>query len=314
MRSYLFLLVLVMASPAAFSKEAKDNNAIRIITNNWTSQIVLAHITGKVFSSIGYPIEYLASTTSDQWGALAHGSADVQIEVWEGTMSDQFNRLTSAGSIIDAGSHTATTREDWWYPKYVEELCPGLPDWQALKDCAKIFSRPNSNGSGIYYAGPWEKPDEAKVRALDMDFKVHALDSGDDLWVELKKAHANKTPVVLFNWSPNWVESRFEGHFIEFPLHHPDCETDPSWGVNKQFLYDCGNPKGGWLKKATSISFAKDNSCAYQTLKNISFNNLQISQISALVDLDNLSYLDAADIWIKNNTSLWQSWIPKDCH
>jgi len=289
------------------------NENIKIITNNWTSQIVLSHITGKIFTTLGQPVEYVKISTSDQWGALARGTADVQIEVWEGTMSDQFTRLVSDRSITNAGTHTATTREEWWYPSYVEEICPGLPDWQALRACAEFFARPDSQGNGVYYAGPWEKPDEAKVRALNMNFEVRVLRSGDELWIELNKAYKNKTPIVLFNWTPNWVESRFNGRFVEFPLYQPACESDPIWGVNPEFLYDCGNPKDGWLKKVTSTHFSDENSCAFKTLKNISFNNQQISEISALVDVDNHSYQAAASTWFEQNKPLWRSWIPQEC-
>ena len=30
-------------------------------------------------------------------------------------------------------------KEEWWYPSYMTEKCPGLPNWEALKDeaCAR---------------------------------------------------------------------------------------------------------------------------------------------------------------------------------
>ncbi len=309
----LALPLISQANEAPFEQKDLNKAPIKIITNNWTSQLVLSQITGYMYESMGLTVDFIPSSTSDQWGALAHNAAHVQIEVWEGTMSEQFNRLVSENSIIDAGSHLATTREDWWYPKYVEKLCPGLPDWKALKSCAAIFHRPDSHGKGVYFAGPWEKPDEARVRALEMDFQVRLLTKGDDLWVELKKAYANKTPIVLFNWTPNWVESRYQGSFVEFPKHSPDCETDPKWGVNKEFIYDCGNPSGGWLKKAASVNFKRDYPCAFETLKNINLDNQQIASLSALVDIDQLSYPSAAKQWLDNNELIWKSWIPERC-
>ncbi|MFT4763539.1 MAG: glycine betaine/proline transport system substrate-binding protein [Oleispira sp.] len=300
-------LLFILPAPS------QSQEPIKIITNNWTSQIVLSYITGNIFQAQGATVEYIPSSVSNQWGALAHGAAHIQVEVWEGTMSDQFNRLVSAGTIIDAGSHNATTLEDWWYPKYVEALCPGLPDWRALKACAAIFQRPDSQGKGVYFAGPWEKPDEARIRALGLDLQVRVLSQGDDLWVELKKAYETQTPIILFNWTPNWVESRYEGDFVEFPQYEPACETDPSWGINPQFIHDCGNPIGGWLKKASAVSFTQNYPCAFSTLKNISLNNQQIAVIAALVDVDKLSFQAAAEQWMQNNTSLWQSWIPQEC-
>jgi len=294
------------------TNEEKDK-PIRIITNNWTSQIVLSEVTGRIFQDMGYLVEYVPLSTADQWGALAHNVANVQVEVWQGTMSEMFNRMLTGNHIVDAGTHAAKTREEWWYPKYVEAVCPGLPDWQALKNCAKEFETPFSAPSGTYFSGPWEKPDTARVRALDLDFKVKVLTQGDDLWVELEKAAKIKRPILLFNWTPNWVESIYEGAFVEFPDHSPKCETDPSWGINKNFAHDCGNPKGGWLKKAASKDMKSTWSCAHETLNNINFTNLQIATASSLVDVKKQSYKQAATNWLKDNRAIWQNWIPDRC-
>ena len=117
-----FSVSLVSASPMNADKP------IRIIVNNWTSQIVLSHIAGTIFTSMGYKVEYIEADTDGQWGALAHGIAHVQVEVWEGTMSKMFNRMVKEGGVVDAGAHKAKTREEWWYPDYAEKACPGLPD------------------------------------------------------------------------------------------------------------------------------------------------------------------------------------------
>lgn len=318
-----FILLFISSSlfAAIDHKSHKDPSSppIKIITNNWSSQIVLSHITGFIFQQLGYGVQYIPTSISDQWGALAYGAAHVQVEVWEGTMAEIFERHIKAGSILDAGTHDATTREDWWYPEYIEKDCPGLPSWQALKDCASIFSLPDATNDGdnkakgIYYAGPWEKPDEARIRALNLDFEVIQLASSDALWVELNKAIKNKQPIVLFNWSPNWVNSRIPGSFVEFPDYKLACEQDPSWGINKSFLHDCGNPKGGWLKKASWKGMEKEFPCAFNILKNLNFNNQQLSDITALVDVDNLSYEKAAQQWLSENQQTWSNWIPQEC-
>ncbi|OUS06639.1 glycine/betaine ABC transporter substrate-binding protein [Gammaproteobacteria bacterium 42_54_T18] len=307
------LIISCLSFHSLADESLKAKKPIRIVTSNWTSQIVLANVTGEMFRTMGYPIEYLSISTAEQWGALAHGVAHVQVEVWEGTMSDMFNQMVQEGGIVDVGTHGAATREEWWYPQYVEQLCPGLPDWKALKSCAQIFSTPESAGKGVYFAGPWEKPGEARIRALGLNFDVHILPNGDDLWVELERAHKQKKPIVLFNWTPNWVESRYAGDFIEFPVYSPECETNPSWGVSKSYLYDCGNPKGGWLKKAAWSGMEKTRRCAFQTLENINFDNKQISDAAALVDVDKLSYESAAQHWLNQNEALWKSWIPAGC-
>ncbi len=306
---------VVMALSITGDVVASPQNAdkpIRVITNDWSSQIVLAHIVGGIFQQLDYQVEYSSSTVAEQWGAMALGIDHVQVEVWEGTMSDMFTRMVNAGRLVDAGSHDAITREEWWYPKYVEELCPGLPDWEALKACSALFSEDGSE-TGRYFAGPWEKPEAARVRALGMNFKVGPVDEADDLWRALETASKEKRPVVLFNWTPNWVEARYEGKFVEFPKHEPACETDPAWGINPDFHYDCGNPAQGWLKKASWSGMAQRWPCAYKTLEHISFDNLAIAQLAARVDVDGLAHEDAAVEWLKNNKALWQGWIDSSC-
>lgn len=308
------ILLFCLCFNCAGGAFAADNKSqpINIVINNWTSQIVLSKVVGEVFSSIGYQPNYLETSVSDQWGALSHGAAHVQVEVWEGTMSDMFNRMVETGGILDAGVHQAKTREEWWYPAYAEKVCPGLPDWQALKSCAEKFAVGNES-YGTYFAGPWEKPDEARIRALGMNFRVKILKNGDDLWVELKKAQAENRPIVLFNWTPNWVESRFEGKFVEFPEYDPACETDSAWGVSSTYIYDCGNPKDGWLKKAAWSGMPQTWDCAYRTLKNINFSNQQIASAAALVDVDQMSHDQAAKRWLEDNDTIWRTWIPGDC-
>lgn len=301
---YTILLLLPLLSAFSWS----NSKPIVVVTNNWTSQIVLSHVYGAMLDSKGIPVSYLPSTVSEQWGALSHGVAHVQLEVWEGTMNQAFNRLTANGSIQNMGEHAAKTREDWWYPEYVETLCPGLPDWQALKRCAPIFAN-KKGGKGIYVAGPWEKPDEARIRALELGFQAQPVEHGDELWVALKAAYDQRLPIVLFNWSPNWVESRYAGKFVEFPDYAEACEVEASWGVNPDFLYDCGNPKGGWLKKAAWPGLQSLSSCAFDLLKTLSFTNAQIADAAAYVDVDRMSHQDAAQAWMKKNKTVWKTWL-----
>ncbi len=304
----LALILSLLCSGGALSAEP-----IRIITNNWSSQIVLAHVTAEIFRRQGYEVRLMPMSIDQQWGALAYGHAHVQVEVWEGTMADMFSRMLNEGAIIDAGQHAALTREDWWYPAYVEEVCPGLPDWRALRECAALFALPDSDGEGVYFAGPWEKPDAARIRALDMGFRIRQLASGDELWVELERAMQRQRPVVLFNWSPNWVESRHPGSFVDFPAYEPACEKDPGWGVNPTFTYDCGNPKDGWLKKAVWAGMPARWPCAYFIVETMSLSNAQLAVAAAFVDVDGLNFVRAAERWMQDYQALWESWVPKEC-
>lgn len=297
----LTLLVFSIFMPA----QAKP---FKILTLDWTSQIVLSHIIGKLLEKQGYQVEYLSQDTDSQWFLLSSEYANLQVEVWEGSMVKQFQSLVNRNLILDAGNHDALTREEWWFPAYVKKLCPGLPDWQALNDCAVLFSE-DENKRGIYYTGPWEKPDRARIRALQLNYQVKTLKDSDAIRAKMEDAIALEKPILIFNWTPNWVEAVYPGEFIEFPDYEAQCETDPRWGINSELTWDCGNPRNGWLKKAVSKNVPHDWPCAFVIIKSARMNNHHIAQAAALVEVQGLDYAEAADKWITDHKPVWQSWL-----
>jgi glycine betaine/proline transport system substrate-binding protein len=286
---------------------------IKIVTNNWTSQIILSHITGAIFEEMGFRVEYHPMDSREQWGGIYRGKYHVQIEVWEGNGSKLFQRMIKAGGIVDAGNHDIRTREEWWYPSYVEKSCPGLPSWKALNNCYQLFVVPETVPKGRYLSGPWGKPDRARIRALNLKFKVVEMKKAVDLRERLKQALNKRQPILVFNWTPNWTDVDFEGKFIEFPEYTLECETDPKWGINPDFHHDCGNPKNGWLKKATWSGMEKEWPCAFQTLVNISFNNRMLIHLIYKVDIDRQKIESVASEWIKQHALTWTKWIPNHC-
>ncbi|WP_211212147.1 ABC transporter substrate-binding protein [Kiloniella laminariae] len=307
------LMFPLLQAPPVQASVPESPEPLRLILNDWTSQLVMTRILGEVYKSHGYKVEYKLVSTKDQWARLHRGLEHVQVEVWEGTMAHDLEKIKIHGQVIEAGDHSAKTREEWWYPEYAEELCPGLPDWTALRDCASLFASRDTKPKGRYIAGPWEKPEHARIRALNMDFVLTPAKTADELWVELARASKIKQPIVLFNWSPNWIESRYPGKFVEFPDYAPQCETDPSWGINPERPYDCGNPKDGWLKKIAWHKMPMTWPCAYAILQDMDFNNAMISEVAALVDADGLTDKQAAEKWLGENRAVWQSWGETSC-
>jgi glycine betaine/proline transport system substrate-binding protein len=310
-------LALCLSSATFFSVSSlaavpESAEPIKIILNNWTSQLVLANISGTLLQKMGYNIEYKPSDTQLQYTAMGNGDMHYQVEVWEGTMKTPFDKEIAAGRMLDAGSHAAVTREDWWFPSYVKEVCPGLPDWQALNDCAEQLATPETAPLGRYLAGPvdWEKPDLERVEALGLKIEVVNAGQASALWAELDAASKRKEPIILFNWTPNWVEAKYPGEFINFPDHDPKCETDASWGTNPDMTYDCGNPKNGCLKKGVWSGLPQTWPCAYELIKNINFSNAQIAEAAAAVDVDGIKPEAAAASWIENHADIWQGWMP----
>ena len=122
-------------------------------------------------------------------------------------------------------------------------------------------------------------------------------------------AKEKNKPIVLFNWTPNFIEAMYDGKFVEFPDYFEGCREDPSGGINPETTHDCGNPKDGYLKIGVWEGLPEKDPRAYAIIQNINFTNLDIAVMSKLVDVDKMEVQDAATNWMDENEAKWKSWL-----
>ena len=169
------------------------------------------------------------------------------------------------GGMIDAGTHAAETLEEMGVPNWVIDkgLCPGLPSWEALKDCHENFATPDSGGKGRWLEGPqsWHgdvMPNRIKGLGLDDKWVVKFAGAADALWAELKAAEKEGRGTIIFNWTPNFTDaSGFT--FIEFPPYYDGCRMADGGDLSTT---GCGSPIG-WLKKGVNYRFPRSHPKAY---------------------------------------------------
>ena len=298
-------------SGEAMAAPANSSDPIRVPLHNWSSQLVGAEVVGGILESAGFSVEYVPSDSQVVYQSMCDGDIELVHEVWEGAFGVAFQEQVDKGCVLDWSTHNAVTREEWWYPAYVEEQCPGLPDWEALNACASIFATAETGDKGRFLGGPvdWLKGDEERVEGLGMDFEVINAGSAATLWAELDAASVDNTPIVLFNWTPNFVEAVYEGAFIEFPLFEDACRTDPSWGINSELTHDCGNPADGYLKTGVGEHFPEKWPTAAAIVQRMDFTNPMLAAMAAAVDVDGKEPSEAATEWLAANEDLWQGWI-----
>jgi len=309
--SGMFATALMFTSVAgsAFAEDSSDPIIIPI--HNWSSQIVMSYAVGQMLEENGNRVEYISTDSQAVYESVRLGDVTFELEVWEGAFGNSFREAISKGGIHDAGDHAAKTREEWWYPIWSKEACPGLPDWQALNECASVFSTPETGDKGRFLGGPvdWLKHDVERVESLNLDFVVINAGSASALWAEVEAAEKTNRPVVLFNWTPNFVEAVWQGEFVEFPPWVDGCDSDPSLSLNPDMTYDCGNPSDGYLKKAAWDGMPDKWPSAYKILTNLTFTNAQIAEMAKLVDVDGLDPEDAATEWLEANEDVWKPWL-----
>jgi glycine betaine/proline transport system substrate-binding protein len=303
----------LLGSASWVSAEVPEStDPIKIALFDWTSVNLNAKILGGILEKLGYTVEYpTADYLSSLTTGLTNGDLTVGLEYWDTTAGEAMKASDATGQTEKLGMLGPKAKEEWWYPIYMKEKCPGLPNWEALKDpkCAEAFSTPETAPKGRYLGGPvtWEGFDDERVEALGLPFVVIHAGTDGAMFAELDSAYQRKAPIMLWIYSPHWAPSKYEGEWVQFPEHTPECYTDPKWGVNPDKAYDCGKPHGEIWKYAWSGM--KDKwPVAYKVTKNYQIDAAELNKLSGEVDLDGKSIDEVAAAWVEANEAKWRAW------
>ncbi len=302
------LSLATVATPALAQVESKD--PIKLTLHDWTGQFVTTRIMGSVLKKAGYNIEYVQADYIAQFAGLQSGDLTIAMEIWETTGREAMDKATKTGKVENVGETGMQAIEEWWYPSYMKERCPGLPDWKALNKCAKEFSTPETAPKGRYLGGPvtWGGFDDERAEALGLDFEVVHAGTDAALFAELESAYQRKAPILLWVYAPHWAPSKYKGEWVEFPKYSAACYNDAKAGMNPNAKYDCGKPRGPIWKVAWSG--LKDKwPGAYAALKKFNINNDEMGAMVGAVDLDGKKVEAVVAEWMKKNEARWKEWL-----
>ncbi|MET4807858.1 ABC transporter substrate-binding protein [Limibacillus sp. MBR-115] len=313
-RAFIGLAVTAGLSLAATNVQAEveSRDPIKLTLHDWTGQLITTQIMGEVLKKAGYNIEYVQADYIAQFAGLKSGDLHVAMEIWETTGRDAMDEATATGKVENLGETGMQAIEEWWYPTYMKEKCPGLPNWEALKEasCAEAFATAETAPKGRYLGGPvtWGGFDDERAEALDLPFEVVHAGTDAALFAELESAYQRKAPVMLWVYAPHWAPAKYEGEWVEFPAYTKECYEDPSWGSNPNETYDCGKPRGPIWK--VSWAGLKDKwPGASNAVKAFNINNGEMGAMITAVDLEGKSIDEVVADWMANNEARWSTWI-----
>jgi glycine betaine/proline transport system substrate-binding protein len=308
-----FALAAAMAL-AGGAQAQESTDPIKLTLHDWTGQLITTELMGEVLKKAGYSVEYVQADYLAQFAGLESGDLHVAMEMWETTGRDAMDAATATGKVENIGATGMKAKEEWWYPEYMKEKCPGLPNWEALKApaCAEAFSTAETAPKGRYLGGPvtWGGFDDERVAALDLPFEVIHAGTDAALFAELESAYQRQAPILLWIYAPHWAPAKYKGEWVEFPEYTKECYTDPKWGSNPSALYDCGKPFGEIWK--VGWSGVKDKwPGAYKAIKAFTIDNDEMGKMITEVDLDGKKVPDVAAAWMAANEAKWSEWIKK---
>ncbi len=298
------------AGGQALAAESKD--PIKLTLHDWTGQLITTKLMGEVLKRGGYNIEYVQADYIAQFAGLKTGDLHVAMEIWETTGRDAMDEATKTGKVVNLGETGMQAIEEWWYPLYMKEKCPGLPDWKALNDCAEAFSTPETAPRGRYLGGPvtWGGFDDERAEALELDYEVVHAGTDAALFAELESAYQRKAPILLWVYAPHWAPAKFKGEWVDFPAYTAECYQDPKWGSNPDMAHDCGKPRGP-IWKVSWAGLEKKWPGAHKAIKAFTVSNDEMANMIVEVDLNGKKLDDVVSAWIGQNEKRWRTWIGK---
>ena len=298
---------------AARAGVPESTEPIKIALFDWTSVNLNAKIIGGILTKLGYTVEY---TTADYLSSittgLTTGDLTLGVEYWDTTAGEAMKAGDATGKVERLGALGPKAKEEWWYPLYMKEKCPGLPNWEALKDpkCAEAFSTPETAPKGRYLGAPvtWEGFDDERVKSLKLPFTVIHAGTDGAMFAELDSAYQRKAPIMLWIYSPHWANAKYKGEWVEFPPFTKECYTDPKWGSNPAEAHDCGKPTGE-IWKYSWIGMKDKWPVAYKIAKAYSIETDELNKLAGQVDLENKTLEEVADAWVSANEAKWKEWV-----
>jgi len=301
-------LALAFAAPAA-AQAPESDEPIKLTLHDWSGQYITTTIMGEVLKSMGYNVEYVQADYLAQFAGIETGDLTIAMELWDTTAAEALAASVATGNTIDLGETGMQAKEEWWYPIYMKEQCPGLPDWQALNECAELFATAETGSKGRYLGGPvtWGGYDDERVEALGMNFEVVHAGTDAALFAELESAYQRQAPFLGWVYAPHWAPAKYEGEWVEFPAYSAECYNDPAVGLNPDLAYDCGKPSG-LVRKAGWAGGEAVWPCAYQAVRAYTMDNATMGQMVGEVDLDGKSVDEVVKAWMDANQATWQSW------
>jgi len=303
----LAAIAAVLAAPVMAAEMGDVGDPIKLAINEWTGQHISTHVVGQMLTEAGYTVEYTTAGYMNMYQAMADGEVHAALEIWSSNVSDEYAKQVEAGGVVELGDLGLDAKEGIAYPAHVAELCPGLPAWEALKDCAQVFASAETIPMGrlVDYPADWGTPGADRMTGLALPFKAVPAGSEGALITELRSSTERKSPLLITFWQPHWAMSAYDVKFVDLPLGEAACFEDPAWGPNPDAVNDCDFAptrifKGGWAGIEAKWP------AAFEILSNYQLAVEDQQPMMGAVDVDGGTVEGVVAEWMAANEATWK--------
>ena len=273
------------ATAVSGSKDVGQGKKISIGYVPWDDGVASTFLWKEILEERGYQVDAKQFDAGPLYTSLASGNADFMTGAWLPTTHEQYWKKYGS-KLDDLGAWYDKTSLELSVPSYMKDI-------NSLADLKGKASQFGGNITGIESsAGEMAllKSKVLKAYGLDKEYKV--VDSSTPaMLAELKRAYAQKDPIVVTLWSPHWAYNDYD-------------------------LKKLKDPKGAWgsgdgIHTVARKDFAAENPVVGQWLKGFKLDEKQLTSLEAEINKAGKGkQQDAVRTWLKQHPGLVDKLAP----
>ncbi|MEJ3653440.1 ABC transporter substrate-binding protein [Actinomycetes bacterium KLBMP 9759] len=275
------------AQPTGFGGATGGENAVRFVQQPWADLVVETEIAMQVLNKLGYSASTQEVAVPLAAEALATGRADAYLGNWWPSQEAVFTKHIDSGAVTVAGTVLEGTEYAPAVPGYVvSEL--GVRSLADLDQHAEAFGRT------IYGIEPGAPGNETISQAIAKD--AYGLgdwelvaSSTEAMLAEVSRRAAARQPIVFLGWSPHWMTTEYELHFLDDP--------QSVWAG------------AGQVRSLTRAGLAKDDPDLARFIAQIRVDTATASDFIRQVDKDGKPASAVAQEWMKAHPDQVTAWL-----
>jgi glycine betaine/proline transport system substrate-binding protein len=288
------------------------DDTIVIAVNPWVGAEANANVAKVVMEQeMGCTVELQEINESAQFPAMADGDVDATLEVWpSGHAKDREDYIDGTGEVVDGGELGIIGNIGWFTPSYVVEQNPQYATYEGFEGDADIFATAETGDKGRFLGADttYSIFDEAIIKSLGLDLEVVYSGSETASLAALDKAVQNQEPILMYWWTPQWANAKYDLVEVELPAFDEECEQIALEDPDVAAGYDCDYAEDV-LYKAFNADLETNDPAAFEFLSNFQWTADDQNQV-ALAIQEGTDPEEAAQTWLDEHPDVWQGWLP----
>ncbi|AWW40483.1 ABC transporter permease/substrate binding protein [Streptomyces cadmiisoli] len=251
----------------------------------WDEGVASTFLWKEILERRGFEVEAKQFEAGPLYTSLAQGDIDFQTDAWLPTTHADYwkkygERLDDLGAWYDKTSLELTV------PSYMKDI-DSLADLKGRAD--EFGGRITGIESG---AGMMALLKNKVLEEYGLEGEYEVVDSSTPaMLAELKRAYADRKPIVVTLWSPHWAYSDYDLKKLEDP--------EGAWG------------QGDGVHTLSRKGFADDNPVVGKWLKDFRMSEKQLTGLEAEINKAGKGeQQDAARAWLEQNPGLVDELAP----